>query len=274
MATKAKHNATILDVDRQATASPSSTSESQTFPRIDIGVGGRADTPQRQFLFWNVNVPASQHTDNCPPYLQYALENAKDRGILSTPDAQYLRQSWSDVCSFVEENRLDLFQRVPSELRLYREYCSKLVQTHGSVMDFVVKERLGWTNLNPSGIPFTNPDDYKILYNDWPYGVDERIVHLVVWTKFPLPPDPTSDIGDLSPEVRLMIQDFVDTTFGRKDVIWFLNWASLKSIHSVEHFHVMLFDPDMQVVTRITHGDVALKDKVKPSKLTGNNGLP
>jgi len=54
-------------------------------------------------------------------------------------------------------------------------------------------------------------DDIKILYNDWPYGVDEKIVHLVVWTKFDLEDDPTTD--DLTPEARKEIDDYVDKTF-------------------------------------------------------------
>lgn len=41
-----------------------------------------------------------------------------------------------------------------------------------------------------------------------------------------------------------------------QQVIWFKNWASLKSVKSVEHFHVMLFDPDPEVVREITNGDV------------------
>ncbi|PPJ50028.1 hypothetical protein CBER1_06791 [Cercospora berteroae] len=258
--------AAILDVDRTtSTEYTRVTGTTQSTP-TSSGPESRADTPQRQLAFWNVNVPPSQHTRECPVYLRYALENAKDQGILSTPDALYRRQSWEDVCSFVKNNRLDLFQRVPSELRLYREFCHQLVERYGSVMEFVMKERLGWTNLVPSGPPFSNPDDYTILYNDWPYGIDTRCVHLVVWTKFSLPPDPTSDIGDLSPETRATIQRFVDKTFGTTDVIWFLNWASLKSIHSVEHFHVLMFNPDQELIKRITNGDVPLKDKVKEQR--------
>lgn len=45
-------------------------------------------------------------------------------------------------------------------------------------------------------------------------------------------------------------------------VIWFKNWRSLKSIHAVEHFHVMLYDPDADFVREITDGDVPLSEKV------------
>lgn len=38
-------------------------------------------------------------------------------------------------------------------------------------------------------------------------------------------------------------------------IIWFKNWAKLKSIHSMEHFHVMMKDPDMDFIKEITNGD-------------------
>lgn len=54
-------------------------------------------------------------------------------------------------------------------------------------------------------------DDIKILYNDWPYGIDKSIVHLVVWTKFVLEDDPETD--DLTPKMRKDIDEYVDGTF-------------------------------------------------------------
>lgn len=44
--------------------------------------------------------------------------------------------------------------------------------------------------------------------------------------------------------------------------IWFKNWRSLKSVQAVEHFHVMLFDPDPSFIDEITNGDVPLCRKV------------
>ncbi|KAK3705901.1 hypothetical protein LTR37_013054 [Vermiconidia calcicola] len=218
--------------------------------------------------FWNVNLPSQLHTKVCPDFLRYALTNDKDRRILSTPDSHYHRQSWQEVQRLIHRNRIDLLQRLPSDLRRYREYCEKLMEEYGTIMNFVMQERLQWQDLTPTSEPFSDPDDLKILYNDWPYGVDERIVHLVVWTKFEIPAAPISSsnpFGDLTPEAREQVNDFVDRTFvsvcGRENVIWFRNWSSLKSIHAVEHFHVMLFDPDMNFVRRITCADVPLAQK-------------
>ncbi|MCJ1362404.1 hypothetical protein MMC16_001507 [Acarospora aff. strigata] len=214
--------------------------------------------------YWLVNVPKASRPSQCPDFLVNA--NVKDRRILSTPDEQYHRQTWPEVQHIIKTNRIDLFQRVPSDLRRYLGYNAKLKKEYGSVMNFVVKKRLRWTDLTPkSPIPFSEPDDIKILYNDWPYGIDAKIVHLVVWTKFDLEDDPATD--DLTPKARRDIDDFVDRTFCSKlpseNVIWFKNWRSLKSIHAVEHFHVMLYDPDMAFVKEITHGDVPMSEKVQ-----------
>jgi hypothetical protein len=125
-------------------------------------------------------------------------------------------------------------------------------------------------------------DDIRILYNDWPYGVDTDIIHLVVWTKFELEDDPAT--GDLTPHAGEAIERYVLRTFcsrvpahqvcqlqyeydGRRElmgfqVVWFKNWKSLKSVHAVEHFHVMLHRPDMAFVREITRGDVPLIERV------------
>lgn len=224
------------------------------------GILNDASTP-----FWNVNVPTHRQTDRCPAYLEYAFRNDKDRMILSTWDVDYLRQPWPEVQRIIRDNRLDLFMRLPSDLRRYREYCAKLVKQYGSVMEYVVRERLRWTDLTPRGErPFDCGEDSRVLFNDWPYGVDERTVHLVVWTKFDLESDPTTD--DLTDQARGEIEAFVERVFiepcGSENVIWFRNWSTLQSIHAVPHFHVMLFDPDLDWVRHVTGGDVAMSERL------------
>lgn len=54
-------------------------------------------------------------------------------------------------------------------------------------------------------------DDLKILYNDWPYGIDTKIIHLVVWTKFELEDDPAT--GQLTAPMRQKIDEYVERTF-------------------------------------------------------------
>ena len=68
---------------------------------------------------------------------------------------------WADGdCILVAgTNRIDRFQRVPSDLRKYLAYTAQIKLDYGSVMRFVVKERLGWgdgnaEDLKPKGRPF------------------------------------------------------------------------------------------------------------------------
>ncbi|KAJ5337662.1 hypothetical protein N7452_004390 [Penicillium brevicompactum] len=216
--------------------------------------------------FWIVNTPRSQWTAECPEFLRG--QSPKNIQCLSTPDDHYTRQDWAQVKGIINTNRLDLFQRVPSELRKYLEFTAKIKAEYSSVMRFVVKERLRWgdgnqSDLQPRGHPFEFDEDIRILYNDWPYGVDKDIIHLVVWTKFALEDDPVTD--DVTANTRAAIDSYVQRTFWRVpdgQMIWFRNWKSLKSVHAIEHFHVMLHRPDMEFVREITRGDVPLIERV------------
>jgi hypothetical protein len=170
-------------------------------------------TPPTSLPYWQINVPPLERTTKCPPFLQNL--KPKDVGIISTPDSQYRFLSWPEVQKIITANKLDAFQRVPSELRRYLAYNYHLKQKYGSVMDFILRERLNWSlPIKSDGKPFEKKEDLKILWNDWPYGLDGRIVHLVVWTKFTLEDDPATD--DLTDEARKGIEDFVDVTFRQK----------------------------------------------------------
>lgn len=82
-------------------------------------------------------------------------------------------------------------------------------------MEFVLQKRLEWKEpTKAEGKPFEKELDVKVLWNDWPYGIDERIVHLVVWTKFELEDDPATD--DLTVQARGEIDAYVDEVFGKK----------------------------------------------------------
>lgn len=160
--------------------------------------------------YWQVNIPEAQREAECPKFLLDLSD--KDRQIISTPDSEYHIFTWDEVREIVRSNQLQNFQRVPTELRRYKAYTFSLTETYGSVANYIFNERLKWTApVTPRGRPFEFEDDYKILINDWPYGIDPRIVHIVVWTKFELSEDPAT--GDLSDQGRKEVDDFVTRTF-------------------------------------------------------------
>ncbi|QDS69941.1 hypothetical protein FKW77_001970 [Venturia effusa] len=219
--------------------------------------------PHEEISWWNFNLPRYQQTSTCPEALLHVSK--KDKDIIGSWDSDYDRLRWVEVKEIIAANRIDTFQRVPSDLLRYRQYIHTLEKIHGSVLKYIQNDLLKWPTIEPQGPPFTCPMDLKILYNDWPYGLDERIVHLVVWTKFEL--EEEAKTGDLTTAARTAIQHYVDDTFGSRmddgDVAWFKNWKSIKSIQAVEHFHVMLFDPDKNFVNQITGGHVPMCEKLR-----------
>jgi hypothetical protein len=64
---------------------------------------------------------------------------------------------------------VDKFHRVPSDLRRYRQFTHRLVKEYGSIMNFIVDERLQWKTLRPRGRPFefdgaTQMHTYKLAH--------------------------------------------------------------------------------------------------------------
>jgi hypothetical protein len=103
----------------------------------------------------------------------------------------------------------------------------------------------------------------KILHNDWPYGIQRNIVHLIVWMKFEIEDDPTTT--ELPVATREQIQDYVKRVFcvhlEPENVLWFRNSNSLKSVHALEHIHVLLNNPDPKFVRDITDNDIPLSGR-------------
>lgn len=148
----------------------------------------------------------------------------------------------------------------------YLRWSFNTKKAYGSITNFVVRERLAWTPRDPSqpvsahsfthhsSIPFEDPRDYAILLNDWPYGFESDIKHILVWTRTPIAVD--DDRGDVTPESKRIIEDFVERQFvstlakeadisleqARARVMWFKNWVSLQSVRGVDHVHVLVRD--------------------------------
>ena len=129
-----------------------------------------------------------------------------------------------------------------------------------------MQERLGWKSRNPdepvsahsfthhSSVPFEDSRDYAILLNDWPYGFDAGIKHILVWTRTPIAVD--DERGDVTAESKRVIEEFVEREFvgalaeeegvgiglARERVMWFKDWVSLQSVRGVDHVHVLVRD--------------------------------
>ena len=136
-----------------------------------------------------------------------------------------------------------------------------------------MSERLKWTPLPSSTpqtgpifavrnpVPFADPADYKILLNDWPYGLAPGVKHLIVWLKTRLESEPTR--GDMTPKSRQQVEDFVQEIFVNRvkhlpgepeKVMWFKNWTALQSVPGMEHVHVLVRDVPDSIMQEWTDG--------------------
>ncbi|KAL8708879.1 MAG: hypothetical protein Q9220_006335 [cf. Caloplaca sp. 1 TL-2023] len=195
----------------------------------------------------------------------------KDRENLARKDEDFEPHSWENLKQIIE-----FLRRWPSDLKRYLAWTAATKASYGTITDFLLKERLHWTSLpssenedaqvqpplfaTTSPIPFASPHDYKTLYNDWPYGLSQEITHIVVWSKhqFAVQPD---GAGDLTPQSRKLIEDFVQRTFrGRVEgkgeegerVMWFRNWTGLQSVRGIDHIHVLVRDVPEEIMDEWT----------------------
>ncbi|MCJ1315288.1 hypothetical protein MMC15_000605 [Xylographa vitiligo] len=182
-------------------------------------------------------------------------------------DNDFSPHTWEELRTLIADNNLAALRRKPSEAVTYRSWIEKIKPAYGSATNYLCQERLHWNPLPisnadtrlsfsyESNILFSTPGDYKILRNDWPYAVTPDITHLVVWVKNRIRTD--RETGDLTPESRLAVDNFVQTTFvdriGASNasdyVLWFKNWSGLQSVPGIDHVHVLVRNVPDSVLT-------------------------
>ncbi|ETI20437.1 hypothetical protein G647_08472 [Cladophialophora carrionii CBS 160.54] len=197
---------------------------------------------------------------------------AVDRAVLAMTDEEFRPHTWDELKQIIAEHNLSVLKRRPSDLRRYMKWSAETKAAYGSVPNFVMKERLKWDPLPSSQrgpnfevrnpVPFADPADYKILVNDWPYGLAPGIKHIIVWLKGRLESEPTR--GDMTPKSRQQVEDFIQSKFidrvknlpgEQEKVIWFKNWTALQSVPGMEHVHVLVRDVPEEIIREWTGGD-------------------
>jgi len=177
-----------------------------------------------------------------------------DKWVLSQTDEEFHMHDWEELKEIIATNKLETLKRKPSDLRRYMAWTSATKAQYGSMTNYILQHRLpqswGKPPFKPVSLtPFDSPSDYKILLNDWPYGLTPDITHIVVWSKTPIAVDEKN--GDVTAESRRILEEFVGKTFGERmgggdggkgseSVVWFKNWVSLQSVRALEHVHVLV----------------------------------
>ncbi|KAL1867751.1 hypothetical protein VTK73DRAFT_4013 [Phialemonium thermophilum] len=177
-----------------------------------------------------------------------------DKWVLSQTDEEFKYHNWDELRQIIEANNLSVLKRKPSDLRRYMKWTAETKAQYGSMTNYLLAHRLpkawGRPPFTPlSAVPFQEPADYRVLVNDWPYGLTSDITHIVVWSRTLIPTDP--ETGDMTPESRATVAAFVKRYFadrlgpgGQDRVLWFKNWVALQSVRTLEHIHVLVRDVD------------------------------
>lgn len=170
--------------------------------------------------------------------------------------------TWENVVNIVESYHLDRLGRSVDQLQKYHDFKNTLTLKGIDMTTNLLLNTLHWLPENtdpfisgPEAIslihcldprPFCNPKDVTIILNDFPYFIKERTIHLLIWVKFPMLPDPKSDIGDISPETKGIIQKYINLTFydhlkiPKNDLVWWKNYTLIQSIKTIPHVHVLI----------------------------------
>lgn len=168
--------------------------------------------------------------------------------------------TWQEIQDIISKNELELFARSKSQIEKYHDFKKHLIGQGTTVFKHLVSNSLHWCDESEiAGLPdsqvtikrsdsglFENADDLKIIHNDFPYYLEDNITHLCVWSKQPIKSDPSSVLGDISPETRAVVEQYVCRKFvdqlgiPRQDLVWFRNWEALQSVKEISHIHVLI----------------------------------
>jgi hypothetical protein len=179
----------------------------------------------------------------------------------------------------------DKIKRRPAYRIRYKAWAREIRSDYGTVPNYVSIERLGWgplagcmvpawstapsSGLAPRGTALlADPSDYKLLWNDWPYGsMAPGIAHLVLWSKVPFKADRVS--GILEPPSQAIVKDFIEREIvqrlvrtegvsaddARSRILWFRNGEAGQSVRALEHIHILLKDAPQAVLVELTGDD-------------------
>lgn len=168
--------------------------------------------------------------------------------------------TFDEVRDIIKHNELNSFARSKKATEKYLAFKKELKEKNTTVFKHLVVNTLKWRTAeqvqglkdDEIAVPasgdalFTNGSDLKIVRNDFPYYFEDDVAHLCVWSKRRIDSDPNSALGDLSAEMRALIEEYVNKTFvewlgiPREKLVWFRNWEALQSVKEISHIHVVV----------------------------------
>ena len=168
--------------------------------------------------------------------------------------------SWDQICGFIASGALERLHRTFQVTARYQEYRKQLSLENTTVADAILDRKLCWdrtelASLDPRTTPpLSSTQLYKLLKNDFPYDLDPRAHHLVLWSKIYIPLYPHPNSREMDPTVRDLIQSFLEANLALYNIhkfTWFINYPHLQSVKTLSHIHILIFTEDTKVIDEI-----------------------
>lgn len=155
---------------------------------------------------------------------------------------QTKRISWKELIQIIEvEKDLDKLGRTEEDQRYYQNYRKHILTKWMSMLDYVLCEKLGIdSKIGNDGRKMADEESKqkmiksglkKLIPNDFPYYLEERIEHWVYWKL-----GGSCDEGDVV-DVKRLLQEM----YPNKDLqfLYWINLPHLQSLPEIDHLHVL-----------------------------------
>eukprot|EP00192_Tetraselmis_astigmatica_P019344 CAMPEP_0117695434 /NCGR_PEP_ID=MMETSP0804-20121206/28138_1 /TAXON_ID=1074897 /ORGANISM="Tetraselmis astigmatica, Strain CCMP880" /LENGTH=202 /DNA_ID=CAMNT_0005509507 /DNA_START=193 /DNA_END=802 /DNA_ORIENTATION=- len=177
-----------------------------------------------------LQLPLKDDWPSCPTISE------SQAAVMSLPPGVVSRAlTWQEVCNAVAcgtEESLGRLGRLQEDIEVYKAFTDKVKAEYSSVADYVKIHKLqyGQTRSDDgkkkaTDISALQPGECLWIENDFPYALEDGLVHCLIWAHSPLSSD----------EIAAQCQMHCPGC----EYVTFVNPQALASIPSVWHAHVM-----------------------------------
>ncbi len=141
--------------------------------------------------------------------------------------------NWDEVAVLVATNRFEKLGRLAADLEHYKQKIREYKEEFATVGDYVLHTKFGCgCKIDAEGKKYVHPDDivqderFVWAENDFPYALDKKIQHHLLWSTKPLSKE----------QLEQIIPQHISTDW---EYIYFVNPPTLQTVHNVYHAHIL-----------------------------------
>ncbi|KAI3658939.1 hypothetical protein MP638_006315 [Amoeboaphelidium occidentale] len=129
--------------------------------------------------------------------------------------------NWQELKQHIDGENYDKLQRSPEQESVYSEWRNKMKEQNIAI-DVYLKKLMFPTHKLTSDEPLS----VILRQNDFPYNLEEGILHYVLWANKELSKD--------------QIERYLKFSFPKSQILWFRNPPTHQTVLSLWHIHVLV----------------------------------